>query len=43
MPSFPKDNLELHAEMEKLYDDISGVNEAEMRTFESMIILAYKD
>ena len=39
---FP-DDKEVLAEMERLYDELSGKDSPDLRTFENMVILAYKD
>ena len=39
---FPEDK-EVLAEMERLYDELSGKDSPDLATFENMVILVYKD
>ena len=39
---FPEDK-DVRTEMERLYDELSGKDSSDLRTFENMVILVYKD
>ena len=40
--TFPQDK-EVLDEMERLYDEVSGTNSSDLKAFEVMVIIAWKD